>query len=251
MNQLPRVRCRDVFTSFVCALIAGAGLEVFAAEQTMPVSPAAEVVGHVRDFRDSDAGVVDAFVILGAPKGLAAGYADLNSARAAVIALPGVEAIFGRGGKFYLYAVRLIDNTPENVERLAKGELTTLTEDPLDVLEYRKLKCVMKSELMIAAKPRGQPQVVNVADERGLFVRSYRMREAARGAKLLRMTVEWELTNGNFMEAKEVYLFLEDLNAKNQDLEVVQATVRWNLGKFMQSESPQLRAFAEAEMKRR
>jgi len=240
-----------VFTSLVYALLAGASLEASAAEQAMPASPAAEVVGQVRDFRESDKGVVDAFVILGEPKGLAAGYANLNSARAAAIALPGVEAIFGRSGKFYLYAVRLIDNTPENLERLAKGELTTLTEDSPEVLEYRKLKCVMKSELMIATKPRGQPQVVNVADARGLFVRSYRMREAARGAKLLRMTVDWELTNGNFMEAKEVYLFLEDLNVKNQDLEVVQANVRWNLRKFMQSESPELRAFAQAEVKRR
>jgi len=240
-----------VFTSFVCALLAGAGVEASATEQALPASPAAEVVGHVRDFRESETGVVDAYVILGEPKGSAAGYANLNAARAAAIALPGEEAIFVRGGKFYLYAVRLIDNTQENLERLANGELTTLTEDSPEVLEYRKLKCVMKSELMLNVKPQGAPGVVNVADERGLFVRSYRMRDAVRGAKLFRTTVDRELTNGNFMEAKEVYLFLEDLNAKNQDLAVVQATVQWNLRKFMQSESPELRAFAEAEMKRR
>jgi len=241
-----------VSTFFVGALLASAGLGAVAAEQPMPVSPAAEIVGQLWDFRADDKGVVDAFVILGEQKGLAAGYADLNLARAAAIALPGVEAIFERGQKsFSLYAVRLIDNTPENLARLAKGELTTLTEDSPEVLEYRKLKCAMKFELLLKVKPQREPGVINLADERGLFVRSYRMREAVRGAKLFRTTVDRELTNGNFMEAKEVYLFLEDLNVKNQDLEVVQATVQWNLRKFMQSESPELRAFAEAEMKRR
>ena len=43
----------------------------------------------------------------------------------------------------------------QNIERLAKGELTALAEEPLDGLEYRKLKCVMKSELMLDAPPRG------------------------------------------------------------------------------------------------
>ena len=77
------------------------------------------------------------------------------------------------------------------------------------------------------------------------------MREAPRAAKLLRMTVDREITNGNFLEAKEVYLFLEDLNAQNQDLAVVQAGIHVNLRKFIRSASPELVAFAEAEMKRR
>ena len=238
-----------------CAVVAGVGAAgTVAVAQTAPVnpvSPAAAVVGHVRDYRENDKGVVDAWVILGEQKGVATGYADLKLAKAEAIALPGIEVIFQTGRNYKVYAVRLIDNTPENVERLAKGELAALTEDPVDVLEYRKLKCVMKFEVLLDEPPRGQPRAVNVVDARGFFVKSYRMKEAARGSKLLRMTIDWELMNGNFLEAKEVYLFLEDLNVKNQDLEIVQVMVQTNLRKFMRSESPELRAFAEAEMTRR
>lgn len=233
----------------VGAMLAGGG--PFAAAQTAPANPGAAVVGQVRDYRENDKGVVDAWVILGEKKGVATGYNDLKLAKAAAIALPGIEVIFQNGRTYTLFAVRLIDNTPENNERLAKGELTTLTEDPLDGLEYRKLKCVMKSELMLDEPPRGQPRAVNVVDAQGLCVASYRMREAARGAKLLRMTIDWEIARGNFPEAKEVYLFLEELNVKNQDLEVVQAGIHVNLRKFVQSGSPELVAFAEAEMTRR
>lgn len=249
MNNLRGVRLRVVSQLLVGAMLVGSGS--FAAAQTAPANPSAAVVGQVRDFRENDAGVVDAWVILGEKKGVATGYANLELAKAAAIALPGIEVIFQNGRTYTLFAVRLIDNTPENNERLAKGELTALTEDSLDGLEYRKLKCVMKSELMLDEPPRGQPRAVNVVDAQGLFVRSYRMREAARGAKLLRMTVDWEIARGNFLEAKEVYLFLEDLNVKNQDLEVVQAGIRTNLKTFIRSASPELIAFAEAEMKRR
>ena len=236
-------------------MLAGVGAAgTFASAQSLPpnpVSPAAAVVGHVRDYRENDKGVVDAWVMLGEQKGVATGYTDLKLAKAEATTLPGTEVIFQSGKIYKLYAVRLIDHTPENSEHLAKGELAALTEDSPDVLEYRKLKCVMKFELLLDAPPRGQPRALNVVDEQGLFVASYRMKEAARGSKLMRMTIDWELMNGNFSEAKEVYLYLEDLNVKNQDLEVVQAMVRTNLRKFVQSESPELRAFAEAEMTRR
>lgn len=111
----------------------------------------------------------------------------------------------------------------------------------------------MRDEIRADARcaATGQPHAVNVVDTQGLFVVSYRMREAPRAAKLLRMTVDREITNGNFLEAKEVYLFLEDLNAQNQDLAVVQAGIHVNLRKFIRSASPELVAFAEAEMKRR
>jgi hypothetical protein len=252
MNKLRRVRLGVVSRWLAGVVLAGVGTGAWAQTAAVnPVSPAAPVVGHVRDYRENDKGVVDAWVILGEQKGVATGYADLTLAKVDAIALPGIEVIFQTGRIFKIYAVRLIDNTPENIERLAKGELATLTEDPLDVLKYRKLKCVMKSELMLDQPARGQPRAVNVVDERGLFVASYRMKEAARGSKLLRMTIDWELMNGNFLEAKEVYLFLEDLNVKNQDLAVVQAMVRANLRTFMESKSPELHAFAEAEMTRR
>ncbi len=65
------------------------------------------------------------------------------------------------------------------------------------------------------------------------------------------MTLERELVNGNPLEAKEIYVFLEELKAKNQDLPVVQATARNYLRKFYHSAHPELRAFAESEMKRR
>lgn len=49
----------------------------------------------------------------------------------------------------------------------------------------------------------------------GLTVTDDGAREAGlKGYKFLRKTIDRELARGNYLEAKEVYLFIADINAK-------------------------------------
>ena len=254
MTTPPAVRCMRNFVVVVTTwVMAGIALPSLPA-QAKPVPTESSLVGEMRNYQDSLTGVVEALVMLGAVQGPPEGYADEPTAKAAATASPGVEAIVRTSSSTYkLYAVRLIKNTPENTDRISRGEFSALTETELGAVDYRNLKCRFRHVEMNLDRSLGKsPGLINVVDPRGLYVASYKITPIGASAdKILLMTLERELVNGNPLEAKEIYLFLEDRNAQQQHLPIVQATAQNYLRKFYQSGHPQLRVFAEAEMKRR
>lgn len=214
------------------------------------------VVGQIRDYRSSDQGVIESYVLMGARAGTAQNYPDPKAAKAAAAALPGVEAVVqvklpGGATVYELRQVRLINNTPENADRLAKGALAALTEAPLGKIEYRALRCSPDYSLVLDRRSDQAIAVSDIIDGRGLTVTDDGAREAGlKGSKFLRKTIDRELVRGNYLEAKEVYLFIADINAKGDsyDLDVVKIARKTNLAKLYHSGDAGLRAFVEAEM---
>lgn len=243
------------FLAAITALLAASILASTALQaEVNPAPRESAIVGELRNYEDNLTGTVDALVMLGAAKGLPEGYPNQNAAKTAATTLPGVEAIVKTAGnKYLLFAVRLIENTPENVARISRSEFSALTEADLAVVEYRNLKCRFRHvEMNLERAFNGKPGITNVVDAKGLYVASYKITPTGTGAgKILSMTMDRELGNGNYAEAKEIYLYLQDLNANSQDLDIVKATAQTNLTKLYRSGQPDLQTFAEAEMERR
>ena len=153
--------------------------------------------------------------------------------------------------KYSLYELIIGENSPVAVELAETPFRKALNNKPSVPMTYEALKISPDYSLQVLAslinKRTGSSEVADIVDAEGLSLIKKTNMQLMAGSKGIRLLFDSELEKSNFDEALKIYQWLEKLNAKSNDLDVVKITRKTNLSKLYRADE-KLKPFVEAEM---
>lgn len=155
--------------------------------------------------------------------------------------------------KYSLYALIIGENSPVAIELAETPFRKALNNKPSVPMTYEALKISPDYSLQVLPslinKRTGLSEVADIVDAEGLSLIKKTNMQLMAGSKGIRLLFDSELEKSNFDEALKIYLWLEKLNAKSNDLDIVQITRKTHLSKLYRA-SAKLKPFVEAEMEK-
>ncbi len=160
-----------------------------------------------------------------------------------------------RTKKYSLYEAIIGENSPVAVQLAETPFRKALKNKPLIPVTYEAVKISPDYSLQLLPKEKELAnnsyavvwEVADIVDAEGLSLIKKASIPLIVGNKGIRYLFDSELEKSNFDEALKIYQWLEKLNAKSNDLDVVKITRKTNLSKMFQA-SDKLKPFVEAEM---
>ncbi len=151
--------------------------------------------------------------------------------------------------KYSLYELIIGENSPVAVKLAETPFRKALNNTPSVPMTYEGLKISPDYSLQVIAKKMSWGEVADIVDAEGLSLIKKTNMQLMMGSKGIRLLFDSELEKSNFDEALKIYQWLEKLNIKSNDLDVVKITRKTNLSKMFQY-AEKLRPFIEAEMEK-
>ena len=214
------------------------------------------IVGQIVDYTIIDTEKrITAILVIGSTAGNKKCYKTETEAKLAAAGLKGPEVMLGNliaGARvFCLYGLKAVKPTVDTISKIQKDKGKSVIHDPSIALDYTNIR-LEPNRGLIAAKGsvNNLGEIVNIVNADGLYLRNNSAHLfGIVGSKYWRMTLDQELREGNFDEAKAIYAALDLRNKDSNHLDVVKITRKTNLSKFYHA-SESLRPFVEAEMVR-
>ena len=229
------------------------------AQTVAPISQAdmlgsSAIVGQIVDYTITDTDKrITAILVIGSAVGNKKCYKAEPEAKLAAAGLKGPEVMIGKLGAgtrvFCLYGLKAVKPSPETITKIQKDKGKTAVHDPSIALDYTSIRLEPNRGLIVAnGSIKNLGEVVNIVNPDGLYLRNKSAHLFGTvGSKYWRMTLDQELRERNYEEAKAIYAALDLRNKDSNHLDVVKITRKTNLSKFYHA-SESLRPFVEAEM---
>ena len=151
--------------------------------------------------------------------------------------------------KYSLYELIIGENSPTAVQLADTPFRKALNNKPSVPMTYEALKISPDYSLQVIAKKMSWGEVADIVDAEGLSLIKKTNMQLMVGSKGIRLLFDSELEKSNLDEALKIYQWLEKLNIKSNDLDVVKITRKTNLSKMFHY-AEKLRPFVEAEMEK-
>lgn len=155
--------------------------------------------------------------------------------------------------KYFLYEAYVTENIYPNVQ-LAETPLSKAIKGKSQIpVTYEALKIEAEYSVQPMLKDSSLDKVpvkwkvADVVDADGLTLFKNPKIPLLRGSKGVRLLFDDELAQGNFYEALAIYQWLEKINVKGNDLDIVKIARKTNLSKLYRA-SDTLKPFVEKEM---
>lgn len=239
-----------------CAWSGSAYAQTVATTNQANMLGSSAIVGQIVDYTiiDTDKRIT-AVLVIGSVVGNKKCYKTEREAKLAAVGLKGPEVMLSNPGAgarlFCLYGLKAVKPVPETISKIQKDKGKSAVHDPSIALDYTSIRLEPNRGLIAASgSVNNLGEIVNIVNADGLYLRN----KSAHlfgivGSKYWRMTLDQELREGNYNEAKAIYAALDLRNKDSNHLDVVKITRRTNLSKFYHA-SESLRPFVEAEMVR-
>jgi tetratricopeptide (TPR) repeat protein len=159
--------------------------------------------------------------------------------------------------KYSLFVAIIGENSPVAVQLAETPFRKALNNKPIVPITYEAVKISPDYSLQLLPKEKELAnnsyavvwEVADVVDAEGLSLIKKASIPLIVGNKGIRYLFDSELEQSNFDEALKIYQWLEKLNIKSNDLDIVKITRKTNLSKMFQA-SDKLKSFVEAEMEK-